>query len=58
MDNIEQPGGQGMRYRLIIFDWDGTLMDSAGRIVQCVQRIAAEMQLPVPTSQAVRVPRL
>ena len=26
-----------MRYRLVIFDWDGTLMDSAARIVACMQ---------------------
>lgn len=26
-----------MRYRLVIFDWDGTLMDSAARIVDCMQ---------------------
>src|SRR5690554_2705856 len=25
-----------MRYRLVIFDWDGTLMDSAARIVDCM----------------------
>lgn len=26
-----------MRYRLVIFDWDGTLMDSVARIVDCMQ---------------------
>ncbi|RTR06026.1 HAD family hydrolase [Halomonas nitroreducens] len=26
-----------MRYRLMIFDWDGTLMDSVARIVTCMQ---------------------
>ncbi|MDN3555664.1 HAD family hydrolase [Halomonas maura] len=26
-----------MRYRLMIFDWDGTLMDSVARIVGCMQ---------------------
>ncbi|WP_299236289.1 HAD-IA family hydrolase [uncultured Halomonas sp.] len=26
-----------MRYRLVIFDWDGTLMDSVARIVACMQ---------------------
>lgn len=26
-----------MRYRLVIFDWDGTLMDSVARIVSCMQ---------------------
>lgn len=25
------------RYRLVIFDWDGTLMDSEARIVECLQ---------------------
>ena len=25
------------RYRLVIFDWDGTLMDSEARIVDCLQ---------------------
>lgn len=32
-------------YKLIIFDWDGTLMDSQARIVACLQSAAAEMQL-------------
>jgi phosphoglycolate phosphatase len=36
------------RYELVVFDWDGTLMDSAGRIVTCMQRAAAESGLPVP----------
>ncbi|TFH85137.1 HAD family hydrolase [Billgrantia azerbaijanica] len=31
-----------MRYRLVIFDWDGTLMDSAARIVSCMQAAARE----------------
>ncbi|NOQ80340.1 MAG: HAD-IA family hydrolase [Gammaproteobacteria bacterium] len=32
-------------YKLIIFDWDGTLMDSQARIVACLQCAAEEMQL-------------
>ncbi|HIL22571.1 MAG TPA: HAD family hydrolase, partial [Alcanivorax sp.] len=24
-------------YDLVIFDWDGTVMDSTGRIVSCMQ---------------------
>lgn len=32
-------------YKLIIFDWDGTLMDSQARIVACLQCTAEEMQL-------------
>lgn len=37
---------------LIIFDWDGTLMDSTGRIVDCMQRAAADLQLPPLSSEA------
>ena len=41
-----------MRYSLIIFDWDGTLMDSTGRIVSCLARAAADVALPpLPPSQ-------
>lgn len=41
-------------YQLIIFDWDGTLMDSIGRIVSSMQATAAALQLPVPLANAVR----
>lgn len=37
-----------MRYRLIVFDWDGTLLDSAGGIVESIQEAARELRLPVP----------
>ena len=37
-----------MRYRLIVFDWDGTLIDSAGTIVRCIQDAARDMGLEVP----------
>ena len=30
------------RYELVVFDWDGTLMDSEARIVSCMQRAAAD----------------
>ncbi|RUO73048.1 HAD-IA family hydrolase [Idiomarina ramblicola] len=40
--------------RLIIFDWDGTLMDSIGRIVSSMQNTAQYIGLPVPTDVAVR----
>jgi phosphoglycolate phosphatase len=39
---------------LIIFDWDGTLVDSIGWIVQCMQQAAAANGLAVPTEAAVR----
>lgn len=36
------------RYSLIVFDWDGTLIDSASAIATCIQEAAREMGLPVP----------
>ncbi|KAA0019119.1 HAD-IA family hydrolase [Salinicola corii] len=42
------------RYSLVIFDWDGTLMDSAARIVACMQAAARELQWSVPSDAAVR----
>jgi phosphoglycolate phosphatase len=41
-----------LRYRLIVFDWDGTLLDSAGGIVECIQEAARELRLPVPAREA------
>lgn len=39
---------------LIIFDWDGTVMDSVGRIVSSMQLTARDLDLPIPTALAVR----
>ena len=36
------------RYPLIVFDWDGTLFDSAAVITDCIQQAARDMSLPVP----------
>jgi len=36
------------RYALIVFDWDGTLFDSAAVITDCIQQAARDMALPVP----------
>jgi phosphoglycolate phosphatase len=37
-----------MRYSLLVFDWDGTLIDSAGTIVWCIQSACRDLGLPVP----------
>jgi phosphoglycolate phosphatase len=37
-----------MRYELLVFDWDGTLIDSAGAIVSCIQSACRDLGLPVP----------
>lgn len=36
-----------MRFPLLVFDWDGTLMDSEARIVGCLQAAARDAGLPV-----------
>ena len=43
-----------MRYPLIVFDWDGTIIDSTGTIAQCIQQAAKEMGLPVPHDEQAR----
>lgn len=40
-----------MKYRLIVFDWDGTLIDSADTIVECIQQASLDFGLPVPDRQ-------
>ncbi len=42
------------QYQLIVFDWDGTLMDSEARIVTCMQRAAREAGVPVPSNEQAR----
>jgi phosphoglycolate phosphatase len=40
-----------MKYELVVFDWDGTLIDSAGTIVECIQESARDMGLEVPARE-------
>ena len=40
------------QYDLIVFDWDGTLMDSTSTIVRCIQSAARDLGLPVPHDDA------
>jgi phosphoglycolate phosphatase len=37
-----------MRYRLVVFDWDGTVIDSPAAIVECMQAASGELGLPIP----------
>ncbi len=41
-------------YQLLVFDWDGTLMDSESRIVTCMQAAARDAGVEVPTAAAAR----
>lgn len=40
--------------RVVIFDWDGTVMDSVGKIVNSVRIAAERLTLPVPTEHAAK----
>lgn len=42
------------RYELIVFDWDGTLMDSAAMIVDSVQSAARDLGLEPPSEERAR----
>src|SRR5574340_151327 len=42
------------QFELLIFDWDGTLMDSAGVIVDSIQRACEDIGLPIPGERASR----
>jgi phosphoglycolate phosphatase len=42
------------RFDLIIFDWDGTLIDSIDWIVHCLQTAAKQCECAIPESQAAR----
>lgn len=40
--------------KLVIFDWDGTIMDSVPKIVTSMQRAAKRENLAVPNTQAIK----
>jgi phosphoglycolate phosphatase len=40
-----------VRYRLLVFDWDGTIIDSASTIAECIRLAAGDLGLEVPTKE-------
>ena len=42
------------RFDLLVFDWDGTLLDSAAHIACALQSAFRDLDLPVPTTEAAR----
>ncbi len=42
------------KFELLVFDWDGTLMDSAASIAESLQAACAELDLPVPSMTQAR----
>ncbi|MFN4326229.1 MAG: HAD family hydrolase [Azonexus sp.] len=43
-----------MKYELLVFDWDGTLLDSAGAIVRAIQAACRDLDLPPPSDRRAR----
>lgn len=43
-----------MKYDLIVFDWDGTLLDSAAAIVKAIQASCRDLDLAVPSDAQAR----
>jgi phosphoglycolate phosphatase len=46
--------GKERDYRLVVFDWDGTVMDSAARIVASIQGTIADLALEPRTDAQIR----
>ncbi len=42
------------RFKLLVFDWDGTVMDSEARIVACVDGAIRDLNLPYRTRDEVK----
>jgi phosphoglycolate phosphatase len=43
-----------VKYRLIVFDWDGTIIDSASTIAECIRDAARDLELEVPPLERAR----
>lgn len=43
-----------MKYELVVFDWDGTLLDSAAAIVNAIKASSRDLGLPEPSDAAAR----
>ncbi|AOK29192.1 HAD family hydrolase [Burkholderia singularis] len=42
------------QFDLIVFDWDGTLMDSTAHIARCIQAACRDLGLPTPSDESSR----
>jgi len=41
-------------YKLVIFDWDGTVMDSVSKIVNCIRQSALSLNITPPSDDAIK----
>ncbi len=42
------------KFTLLVFDWDGTLMDSEATIIECVRAAAVDLGLELPSDDSIR----
>ena len=42
------------KYKLVIFDWDGTVMNSVGKIVNCIRQSALSLNITPPSDDAIK----
>ena len=42
------------KYKLVIFDWDGTVMDSISKIVNCIRHSALALNIEPPSDTAIK----
>ncbi len=42
------------KYKLVIFDWDGTVMDSVTKIVNCIRSSAESLNIVPPSDEAIK----
>ncbi|MEJ2912575.1 HAD-IA family hydrolase [Pseudoalteromonas sp. C12FD-1] len=42
------------KYKLVIFDWDGTVMDSISKIVNCIRHSALALNIVPPSDTAIK----
>lgn len=42
------------QFDLVVFDWDGTIVDSTSLIAECIQATARDLSLPVPGDRDAR----
>jgi phosphoglycolate phosphatase len=52
--NTSKQTSRESKYKAIIFDWDGTLVDSKARIVDAMQMAIVENAMPVLTDHAIQ----
>jgi phosphoglycolate phosphatase len=43
-----------VNYRLLVFDWDGTIIDSASTIAECIREASRELGLAIPDRERAR----